>query len=98
MHARVARFEGSDAASLEETASRISEEGQSGPPEGVPATGFLLLVDKENGRSLAISLFDNEDDLQKGHETLNAMTPPSGGMGQRTSVEIYEVPVTFQAQ
>ena len=32
-----------------------------------------------------------EEDLRKGDETLNAMTPPGDGMGQRTSVEMYEV-------
>jgi hypothetical protein len=98
MHARIARFEGADEATLEETASRIRQQGEEagGPPEGVPATGFLLLTDKENGVAMAISLFDNEEDMQKGHETLSAMTPPAGGMGQRTSVEMYEVPVTFQ--
>jgi hypothetical protein len=96
MHARIARFEGAEATTIEETASRIQQEGAGGPPEGVPATGFMLLTDKENGVAMAISLFDNEEDMQKGHETLNAMTPPAGGMGQRTSVEMYEVPVAFQ--
>ena len=100
MHARIARFEGADAASLEETSSRIRQEGEEagGPPEGVPATGFMLLTDKENGVAIAITLFDNEEDMQRGHEALSAMTPPAGGMGQRTSVEMYEVPVTFQQQ
>jgi hypothetical protein len=100
MHARIARFEGADATTIEQTTSRIQQEGEAagGPPEGVPATGFMLLTDKENGVAMAISLFDNEEDMQKGHETLNAMTPPAGGMGQRTSVEMYEVPVAFQQQ
>ena len=57
---------------------------------------YANVTDKENGVAMGITLFDTEEDMQRGHETLNAMTPPAGGMGQRTSVEMYEVPVTFQ--
>jgi hypothetical protein len=100
MHARVARFEGADASTIEDTAARIRQQGEEagGPPEGVPSTGFMLLADKENGVVIAIGLFDNEDDMKKGHETLEAMSPPAGGLGQRTAVEMYEVPVTFQQE
>ncbi len=43
---------------------------------------------------MAISLFETEADLQQGDATLNSMEPPvPGGMGQRTSVEMYEVGV-----
>ena len=28
------------------------------PPEGVPSTGFLLLIDPENGRSMAVEIID----------------------------------------
>jgi hypothetical protein len=77
--------------------AQIREEGQSGPPEGVPASGFMLLADRESGRSLAITLFETEDDLRKGDETLNAMNPPGGGMGTRISLEMYEVAVRFES-
>jgi hypothetical protein len=59
----------------------------------VPARGFLLLIDPDNGRGLAVSLFDSEEDLQKGDEALDSMSPPSGDMGHRASVETYEVAV-----
>ena len=100
MHARIARFEGADPASIKQTAERIRQQGEEagGPPEGVPATGFMMLVDAESGRGLAITLFDTEEDLQKGHETLEQMSPPGAGMGQRTSVEMYEVPVSFSQE
>jgi hypothetical protein len=66
----------------------------SGPPPGVPAKGFLMLIDPDGGNSLAISLFETEEDLRKGDETLNAMNPESGDdVGKRTSVEKYEVAV-----
>lgn len=65
----------------------------SGPSEGVPAKGFTLLIDPDTGRSLAIALFETEDDLRKGDETLNSMTPPNDDTGRWTSVERYEVAV-----
>ncbi|HSS03684.1 MAG TPA: hypothetical protein VLK89_00665 [Solirubrobacterales bacterium] len=99
MYARVARWEGSDAESLERTASEIRTraESQGGPPEGVPSKGLLLLTDKENGRSMAISLFETEDDYSEGDATLNSMSPPADGMGQRVGVEKYEVAVQLEA-
>jgi hypothetical protein len=95
MYARVARWEGQDADALRTIATRISEE--SGPPEGVPAKGFLMLMDPDEGRSLAIALFDTEDDMRTGDETLNGMNPPGGsGDGNRVSVEMYEVGVDIR--
>jgi hypothetical protein len=43
---------------------------------------------------MAITLFETEEDRRTGDETLNAMSPPvSEGMGRRTGVEMYEVPI-----
>lgn len=98
MHARVAKFEGAEPEKLQESIDNIKERSASGPPEGVPAKSFLLLANHEEGNTLAISLFDNEDDLKQGHETLNSMSPPiEGGMGKRASVELYEVAVQLEA-
>jgi hypothetical protein len=93
MHARVARWEGAEPEAMRRSAQQMNTDSASGPPEGVPATGFLMLIDPENGRGLAVALFDNEEDLRKGDETLNAMNPPGEGLGRRTSVEMYEVAV-----
>jgi hypothetical protein len=94
VHARVATFEGGDADEVRQTIGEIRERADSGPPEGVPAVGFLLMHDTDNGKVLAISLFENEDDMRRGDEALNAMEPPRpGGMGKRASVETYEVGV-----
>jgi hypothetical protein len=95
MYARVVRFEGSDAETLEQTASEIRAraESQGGPPEGVPAKGLLILNDGENGRRLAISFFETEEDYREGDETLNSMSPPGEGMGNRVSVEKLELAV-----
>jgi hypothetical protein len=91
MYARVARWEGAGADTIRAAAQAINAEAASGPPEGLPAKALLLLIDPDGGRSMAISLFETEEDLRKGDETLNAMSPPGDGMGQRTSVEMYEV-------
>lgn len=91
MYARVARWEGGDAETLEQAAADIRSRTDAGPPEGVPAKEFLLLTDGPGGRALAVTLFETEDDYRQGDETLNAMDPPGGGMGERVSVEKYEV-------
>jgi len=93
MYARVARFEGGEADAIRQNAQEIASRAESGPPEGVPAKGFLLLIDPDSGRGLGIGLFETEEDLRKGDETLNAMSPPGEGMGDRASVETYEVAV-----
>jgi hypothetical protein len=91
MYARVARWEGADAETLDQTAAEIRSQSDAGPPEGVPAKEFILLNDREGGRSLAITLFESEEDYAQGDRTLNEMSPPGGGMGRRVSVEKYEV-------
>jgi hypothetical protein len=92
MLARVARWEGGDADAMRRAAEQVASEAESGPPEGVPAKGFLLLIDPDNGRQIGVTLFETEDDLRKGDEVLNSMSPPEV-IGQRTPVEMYEVAV-----
>jgi hypothetical protein len=91
MYARVARWEGAEADQVRAAAQGINAEAASGPPEGLPAKGLMLLIDPEGGRSMAISLFATEEDLRRGDETLNTMSPPGEGMGRRIAVETYEV-------
>ena len=98
MYARVARWEGANGEALRRTADEMSSLTASGPPPGVPASGFLMLVDPGSGRSLAVALFETEEDLRKGEEALNAMNPePGDEVGKRTSVEKYEVAGRRQA-
>ncbi len=94
MHARVATFEGGDPEQVRQMLSEINRQSEAGPPEGVPAVGLLALHAPNQGKVLAITLFATEEDLQKGDATLNSMNPPTpGGMGNRASVEMFEVPV-----
>jgi hypothetical protein len=97
MYARVVRFEGGEADAIEQTASEIRSQSDAGPPEGVPAKEFLLLNDKEGGKSLVIMLFETEDDYNQGDQTLNSMDPPGPGMGRRVAVEKYEVGAQLSA-
>lgn len=97
MLARVVRWEGGDAETLERSAAEINEQSGDGPPPGVPAKEFFLLQDPAGGKALAIVLFENEDDYREGHATLESMDPPGGGMGQRVAVEKYEVAAHFEA-
>lgn len=99
MYARVVRFEGADAEVMEKSAAEIRSraESEGGPPPGVPAKEFLLLHDTAAGKALAITLFESEDDYRQGDETLNSMSPPGEGMGQRAGVEKYELAVHVEA-
>src|SRR4051794_10357358 len=93
MLARIVHWEGADADTLRKSAEEINSRSDSGPPEGVPSKGFTLLIDPDNGRAIALGLFETEEDYKKGDETLNSMDPPGGSMGRRTSVDKYEVGV-----
>jgi hypothetical protein len=93
MYARVARWEGAGGDALRSSAEEMAARAESGPPDGVPAKGFLMLIDPDSGRSLAISLFETEEDMRKGDETLGSMTPSHDDVGERVSVEKYEVGV-----
>jgi hypothetical protein len=98
MHARVATFEGGDPNQIREMIEEVRQRAETGPPEGVPAVGFLLLHRADEGKVLGISLFETEADLQQGDATLNSMDPPTpGGMGRRSSVEHFEVGLKIEA-
>jgi hypothetical protein len=97
MYARVTKWEGGDGDAIREAGKEINSRAASGPPEGVPAKGFLLLTDPDSGRVLAVSLFESEDDYRQGDETLNEMSPPGGGFGQRGPVEKYDVAVDVRS-
>jgi hypothetical protein len=91
--ARVVSFEGVGADRMAELKSRV-ESGE--PPEGMPPSELLVLHDPEGQRSLAIVLFENEDDYRKGDEILDAMPGPDTP-GQRTSVSKYDVALRMKS-
>ena len=91
--ARVVAFEGVTSDRMESLKNEI-ESGD--PPEGMPPVELMLLHDPEGERSLAIVVFDNEDDYRKGDEILSAMPGPDTP-GQRASVDKYQVAVRASA-
>jgi hypothetical protein len=91
MYARIATFE-SDPSKIDEAIDLVRAEVESGDtPEGLEGSKMLMLVNRETGRGLGVTLFESEEDMRRGDEALNAMNP--GATERRTSVEFYEVPV-----
>ena len=91
MYARVATFQ-SDPAHVDVAISMVRAEVESGnTPPGLEGARMLMLVDRESGKGLGVTLFDSEEAMRRGDEALNAMNP--GSTERRTSVEFFEVPV-----
>jgi hypothetical protein len=90
MWARVATFEG-DPGNLDERVRGLRAAIDSGElPAEITDAKLLLLVDRESGGMLAVTLYDSEEALHKGDAALNAR---AGTAGTRSSVEFYEVPI-----
>ena len=85
--ARVVSFEGVDTKRMEEM-DREMQDGQ--PPEGFPSAEVVVLHDPETSTSLAIVIFETEEDYQTGDKILSAM-PAGDTPGKRTSVTKYNV-------
>jgi hypothetical protein len=91
MYARVATFT-VDPANIDDSIGQVKSDVESGNrPAGLEGAKMLLLVNRELGQGLGITLFETEEAMRHGDEALNAMTP--GGGAQRSSVTFYEVPV-----
>ncbi len=95
MFVRIARFEGGDPANVDEAISRVRSmmDGDSRPPGLEAARRSLMLVDRQNGTGLGVTFFATEEDMRRGDQALNEMTPPAGMTARRTSVELYEVAI-----
>ena len=93
MRARMATFRVDDPAKVDDeiaTTRRYLEDGKL--PEGIPATGFLMLVDREAGKLVEVLFFESDEDLRRGDATMNSYAPSEGSM-HRVSVEHFDVPV-----
>ncbi len=87
-YARVVTFD-ADAAALDALLEQINSSG--GPPEGVPAKRITVLADRAAGKVVVAIRFGSKEDLRKGAEALEAMSPPDVGSMRRVSVDSYEV-------
>ena len=91
MYARVATFQG-DPANVDAAIERVRNDVESGtPPEGLEGVKLLMLVDRQTGKGVGVTLYETEEAMRRGDAALNAMNP--GAVGGRTSVEFFEVPV-----
>jgi len=90
MYARVATFE-SDPAKVDAAIAMVRAEVDGDVPPGLEGAKMLMLVNRESGKGVGVTLFEDEEAMRRGDEALNAMNP--GGTEQRTSVEFFEVPV-----
>ena len=89
MYARVATFE-SDPSKVNDAIELVRSQVESGDtPEGLEGAKMLMLVNRESGKGVGVTLFEDEEAMRRGDEALNAMNP--GGTEQRTSVEFFEV-------
>jgi hypothetical protein len=91
----VATFE-SDPADVDRAIEMVRGEVQGDTPAGLEGAKMLMLVNRETGKGIGITLFDSEEAMRSGDEALNAMSP--GGTERRTSVEFFEVPVETVSQ
>jgi hypothetical protein len=90
MYARVATFE-SDPSKVDDAIGMVRDEVQGETPAGLEGAKMLMLVNRETGKGLGVTLFESEEAMRRGDEALNAMNP--GASERRVSVEFYEVPV-----
>jgi hypothetical protein len=93
-YARVVTFDADDVA-LEALLSEIN--ATDGPPPGIPAKRITVLADRSAGKVVVAVRFGSEEDLRKGAETLEAMSPPAAGSIRRVSVDSYEVVLEQEA-
>jgi hypothetical protein len=90
MYARVATFQG-DTANVDEAIEQVRRRVEGDPPPGLEGAKMLMLVNRETGKGLGVTLYESEQAMRRGDEALSALVPAGGG--SRISVEFFEVPV-----
>jgi hypothetical protein len=96
MHARVAEFDNprlSDPSLVDELSTAARESAPRWREALRDAQGNLMLIDRENGRGLGITLFGNEEQIRAAEPVFERMGDeiPEETRGRRTSVTVYEV-------
>ena len=82
MYARIATFE-SDPSKIDEAIEMVRSEVDSDTPEGLEGAKMMMLVNRETGRGLGLTIFESEEAMRRGDEALNAMSP---GASERRTV------------
>ena len=97
MYARVATFEGGDPARADEVIEAVRGMIRERGSEIQGARRFMMLIDREAGRTRAITVFDEEQAMLDAESIFDQMTPavPDAG-ATRASVEHFEVALDEQ--
>jgi hypothetical protein len=91
VYARIATFE-SDPSRVDDAIEMVrSQVASDDTPSGLEGAKMLMLVNRETGKGVGITLFESEEAMRRGDQALNAMNP--GASERRVSVEFFEVPV-----
>ena len=92
MYARVAAFEGRDMSLAEPLIAKVRDRARH--EDGIPgAHGLMMLIDREQGTALGITLFATEEEIRAAEPAFEEMasTIPEEMRGRRVSVDTYEV-------
>jgi hypothetical protein len=94
MYARIATFESTQSDQVDEAIEanrRQIESALASPPPGLEGVAAVwMLVDRESGTTVDLTLFETEDGLHRGDAALAAMSP-TAAEGERTSAGLYEI-------
>lgn len=90
MYARVATFE-TDPSRIDTAAQRVQAIMDAPDlPDVMKQSKFLLLANRDTGKTLGLALFDSEQAMMAADEVMNA---GAGEAGTRSGVEFFEVTV-----
>lgn len=90
MYARLATFQG-DPSEVDQAIEFVRGQVAGDPPAGLEGAKMLMLVNRETGKGIGVTLYESEEARRRGDEALNAVQGP---VGRRLSVEFFEVPVS----
>jgi hypothetical protein len=95
MYARVAFFEEHDPTEMGELIRRLDERSQRHPEVLPDAKAFLVLVDREAGRSIGITFFETEEAIDAAEPAFESFPRdyPDSLKGRRVALERWEVAV-----
>ena len=93
MYARVAAFEQPNVSMADDLINTVRERSQSARTELPDARALLMLIDRENARSLGITFFESEEAIRQAEPAFERMGDeiPEEMRGRRISVDVYEV-------
>jgi len=90
VYARVATFE-SDPSKVDDVIATVRSAVEGETPPGLEGSKMLMLVDRESGKGIGLTLFESQEAMRRGDVALDAMSP--GSTERRVSVEFFEVPL-----